>query len=535
MKKTGFVVFALFVISVLFVYHEYFFFGKIPFPANLLVSFYSPWDSQIFPGWEHGIPNKPLGHDALRFFFPIKKNIIEAVRSNIIPLWNPYIFTGSPFIANMQSSYFYPSTYLYFLVPLIDAWSIGVVATPLLSSWFMYLYLQSLKIRKDVSVIVSFLWAYSGFFAVWSQESPAVIQSSIWLPLILYLIERFKSDNKIYLLFFSIIGITLSFFGGHLQFTLYTFIFSTVYLFLRLTSVGNKKYLYIGLFMMVPLLLASIQLIPAIEAFLNSARSYGNSKYIFDIYLVPITHLVNIIAPDWKGNPASYNYFDEGSYYDQILYVGFIPILFAFLGFQFVRKNTLFKIYSYVTLITLLFGFHNIISIFLFRQNIPFFSSVIPSRIFYLTSFSLLMVAAFSINELFNRKLNITWNQLVVPLLIPFILLTGGWVYFFLHKSTGIMSLRPEYPSAMMRNLLLPSVILGICTPLFLLLGKVHFRVVIVYILCCLALIHQYYSYTKNVYFSERDFIYPSHPIFSYLQKSNNSFSRVVGFGRAAI
>ena len=534
MKKGYFFVVLLSILFSVGVYHSYFFSGKIPFPANLLASFYAPWDSQTFSGWEHGIPNKPLGHDALRFFFPIKKNIVEIVHSGTIPLWNPYVFAGSPLIANMQSSFFYPTTLLYLLFPAIDAWSIGVVITPILSTLFMYSYLKRVGIRTDVAAISGFFWAYSGFFAVWNQENPAVTQSAIWLPFILFGIERFKTDKKVRFLGISIGGMLLSFLGGHLQFSVYIFIFSIVYMFFRLPP--DKKYYYISSFAIFPLLLSAAQLVPAIEAFINSPRSFENSKFIFTIYLVPITHLINIVAPDWEGNPTSYNYFGDGSYYDQILYVGLVPTIFALLSFSVAKKGNLFKIYGFTILVTLLFSFKNSISTFLFNQDIPFFSSVIPSRIFYLTSFSLLVMAATSLNEAFNKKLKVTRKQLMLVLSIPFILLAGGWTYFLLNKSVGVLITKPEYPSAMMRNLLLPSIILGICVPvLYFVFQKTKLSYALLCCLCGLAVMHQYYFYTKNVYFSERTFVYPTHPLLSYLKENNDTTSRVVGLGKAAI
>jgi len=58
-------------IGLAFVYRDVLFKGKILFPANFLASFYSPWSTVKFSGWEQGIPAKPIGgNDQVRMFYP---------------------------------------------------------------------------------------------------------------------------------------------------------------------------------------------------------------------------------------------------------------------------------------------------------------------------------------------------------------------------------------------------------------------------------------------------------------------------------
>ena len=58
-----------------------------------------------------------FGQDFILQFYPWKKFIYDNVWSHgSLPLWNPYLFSGSPFIANIQASMFYPLGFLYYLV-----------------------------------------------------------------------------------------------------------------------------------------------------------------------------------------------------------------------------------------------------------------------------------------------------------------------------------------------------------------------------------------------------------------------------------
>ena len=83
----------LFLTTVLF--REYLWGGKVPFPANLLVSFYSPWRQYEWEGYPNGPPNKPIGFDNLRLFYPYRKLITEQLKKGEWPFWNPYNFSGN--------------------------------------------------------------------------------------------------------------------------------------------------------------------------------------------------------------------------------------------------------------------------------------------------------------------------------------------------------------------------------------------------------------------------------------------------------
>ena len=59
--------------------------------------------------WPLGLTNRILaGVDALTYFTPYWAYRMEMFRSGQIPLWNPYLFLGVPFLANPQAAVLYP-------------------------------------------------------------------------------------------------------------------------------------------------------------------------------------------------------------------------------------------------------------------------------------------------------------------------------------------------------------------------------------------------------------------------------------------
>ncbi|MBI5019475.1 hypothetical protein HZB58_04360 [Candidatus Gottesmanbacteria bacterium] len=78
----------------LFLFRDYFVKSLVPFPANLLVSYYEPWRSYPVPEYPNGPPNKAMGFDNVRIYFPVKTVAVDSLKRGEIPLWNPHNFSN---------------------------------------------------------------------------------------------------------------------------------------------------------------------------------------------------------------------------------------------------------------------------------------------------------------------------------------------------------------------------------------------------------------------------------------------------------
>lgn len=172
MKKT-FVIVALILSISAFFFRSYLFGHKLLFPTNLLVAFYSPWNTEKYVGWTN-IPFKGLGTDNLFIFYPMKTLIRKAISERSLPLWTPYNFTGSPVWGDGQSAPMYPLTYLYLLTSLPDAFSIMVILVPTLTMLFTYGMLRHFKVSRLAALFGAVTFAFCGFLSVWMEENPAV-------------------------------------------------------------------------------------------------------------------------------------------------------------------------------------------------------------------------------------------------------------------------------------------------------------------------------------------------------------------------
>ena len=82
--------------------------------------------------------------DILHYFYPYRDYAAAALRAGRVPLWNPYIFMGAPFLANPQAAALYPLHWPLSWLPVtkqlywsgaIHAWILAVGGYALMRRW----------------------------------------------------------------------------------------------------------------------------------------------------------------------------------------------------------------------------------------------------------------------------------------------------------------------------------------------------------------------------------------------------------------
>src|ERR1035437_3863570 len=79
---------------------------------------------------------------------------------HVMPLWNPYEFSGVPFVANASSGIAFPLGILFFIFPVDLAFGYAFILDFILLGLFTYLFARSLNIGKTgalaTGIIITF-------------------------------------------------------------------------------------------------------------------------------------------------------------------------------------------------------------------------------------------------------------------------------------------------------------------------------------------------------------------------------------------
>lgn len=505
-------------IAVVF-FRNYFFKNLIPFPSNLLVTFYEPFIS--YSKEYGGIANKPLGFDNLRIFYPLRKLTIDEVKNFQWPLWNPYSFSGNTQLATYQSAVFHPLSFLFFMMPQIDAWSAITALQPILSGFFMYLFLRQLKLGKKSSFFGSIVFAFSGWMIVFWEESFMAVYSALFLPLALYAIERLIKKISPFDYILLTLALSFSILSGWFQTTFYLFIFAASWVIYRIFTLklSRPKILLIFSSFVLSFVIPAIHLLPSLEAYLYSARGNTDAHFLFDIYLLPLKNLITFFAPDFFGNPGTYNYFGGGFFYERVIFVGIAPLLLGVYEFFYQnKKKTVENFFKISWIVTLSLGFALPTSWFiLYDLNLPFLSTSIPTRIFFLATFSLATLAAFGLEHFSSQKVKIKNTILIIASL--------AWIFAEASRNFieehNILYPTLGYAKVSLRNIILPSFMLAstsiLLTSGIFLSKKLKEGIAILFII--LSLSSSFYFANKYLSFSERKYLYPDIPVIKELKK----------------
>ncbi len=90
----------------------------------------------------------------------------EAFRNTgSIPLWNPFIFGGMPFVGGMHGDIFYPTAWLRWILPTGTAMNLGFYLHLVLAGWFAYGLLRSLGLSVGAALVGGLAFQLSGITA----------------------------------------------------------------------------------------------------------------------------------------------------------------------------------------------------------------------------------------------------------------------------------------------------------------------------------------------------------------------------------
>ncbi len=100
------------------------------------------------------------GHDARTQWYPWRAYAAESIKAGELPLWNPYILCGVPFIGNFQSAVFYPPNALFLVFRIGVAARLSILLHIWLSLIFTYLFARTLGCRRAGASVAAMTFAF---------------------------------------------------------------------------------------------------------------------------------------------------------------------------------------------------------------------------------------------------------------------------------------------------------------------------------------------------------------------------------------
>src|SRR5579864_1118445 len=165
-----------------------------------------------------------VDYDANVYFYPQRVFLARSLLSGRIPLWDPDLFLGAPFLANPQTAVLYPPSWLFVLGPPQVIYTVQLVLHAFLAAFFTYLLARrAFDVQSLAAALGGVAYAFGGF-AVGQEGHLNQISAAAWLPAVLLAYIRFTQTRRPRYLALGVAALALQLFAGHPQETYMTLI-----------------------------------------------------------------------------------------------------------------------------------------------------------------------------------------------------------------------------------------------------------------------------------------------------------------------
>jgi hypothetical protein len=218
--------------------------------------------------WKLAFTNLILARgDAFLYFYPYWEFRAEALLAGRLPLWNPYLFMGAPFLANSQAGVLYPLNW-----PLVVFSAPVGVKISILVHILIALLGGQLFARKTLgqsplgALLAGGLFALGGYVTA-QVEHVNQLQALAWFPWVLLVIGNWRLTS---------IFIALQILAGHTQSVFISLTGAALYVLITNNQLppARRPFCFL-LSILIALLLSAAQLLPTLELTRESLRGGG--------------------------------------------------------------------------------------------------------------------------------------------------------------------------------------------------------------------------------------------------------------------
>ncbi len=374
-----------------------------------------------------------LWEDFIYQFYPYRNFASVALTNGEIPLWNPYTFSGMPFLADITGTSCYLPHLL--LVPFVSAGKLNfwyvemyILVHVVLAGITMFYCMRAFGVSKIPSAFSGLVYMLSGFMIVHIIHLVIICQAA-WMPLVVLLFHKTLKTRTLTSMIIGGLVLSLVVCSGHIQITLYFLLFLFVYFIVELISfireqrnIGNenvtKQSLQLSLLVLgiivIAVGLSAVQLLPTNELTSYSVREELSFAKSTEGEL-SWQQLITVLVPKFFGssnalgseNPTPYwGPENNWNFWETCIYTGIPGLMLALFALKFFKKNRHIAVVAGFAFFALLYalGDHFFVHSFFFNYVPGFdkFRSLGRWGFFYV--FAVAFLSGFGLQELLFSK-----------------------------------------------------------------------------------------------------------------------------------
>lgn len=331
---------------------------------------------------------------------PLRIHALQLLKEGNWALWTDSHGNGQPFLANPKMAIFYPTTWLYLILPFFLAFKIHYLIHPIIGWLGMFLLGQSYGLSRRAAFFSSSLFFLSGMYLS-SFEFYNHIAAIAWMMWVL-LFQRLRFSLRSAGFIFYVLFWVLLILSGAPEFIIITGMLSVAQAFFDPGRQKNELFrlaIAIGL----AILITAVQILPSMELLSQAERSEG-----FRMWPLELVQLPELIFPRFLGDDRKpgHDEFWGGHFFNTwyplyySIYIGFGAFLLFLLSLTRLsdRKE---KIIVAAAVVFFLISSGKYFFLFPVLERVPFISSIrFPVKYFIGCLFCLVMLVGRAFDKL---------------------------------------------------------------------------------------------------------------------------------------
>jgi hypothetical protein len=368
------------------------------------------------------------------YYFPMTEAAFEIFSRGEVPLWNPYLFCGMPFLASIEIGVLYPPNWVHLVAPAARGFCLLYVFHVLLAAFGSWLYARGRGRGAPAAMISATSFALAAPTVLhFDMGMSSVVYSSAWCPLIFALVDRCHQSRSLNSLCGLSLALACQFLAGFPMFTLLLAALIPAYLLVFATDwralAGRRNLSTLCLFaaaaaialgLVMPQLLATHEYL---EYAHRGELSYQQATHC----CFPAPNLVAFVVPEFFGNEKDCVYWGETFLFDANPFCGTTTILLAGLAlFQWRNREVVF--WGVATAVILAFSlgkyswFYDLC--YLYLPGADRFRGVARLSIFAV--FGLSVLAGIGLEQALSGRLS-AWQKRTCAALAVVAAVAAGW------------------------------------------------------------------------------------------------------------
>ena len=361
-----------------------------------------------------------------------------------IPLWNPYLLGGLPYVAAMHGDIFYPTFLLRAALPTDVAMTWSFIIHVFLAGFFTFCFLRAWDLGFTPALLGGVAYMMCGPIASYvSPGHDGKLYVSALFPLALWMLVRGIRDGAEWAWGVLALAIGLAVLSPHPQLLQYMLLacgaFSLYLAFGEGRSASGGTYVQLDRrvairrlafalgAVIIGALIGSVQYLPVMEYVPFSPRAGGRDYSYATTYSLPLEELINTYLPEFSGILG--RYWGRNGIHLHSEYLGVVTLFLAGAGLTSVRKAfRWFWVGTFVVSLLWALGgstpFYHLV--YAIVPGTKFFRA--PSTILFIIGFAAAILAALGAERLLERTISLRYavGWLIAGIIIAMLASTGA-------------------------------------------------------------------------------------------------------------